>query len=371
MSDDETDAAESTDWEPSKRQWMVRTVFEGIIGLATIATAATAIVINATIAGNADHDRDEQTKAQVAAIDQAGEAANQRNRIDVLTQWLPPFLEGDSQAERMIVTLLPNQAASVFSQLSAELAVTVRSGEEAEDPGAEELVATVDEAAVNASRVEAVTPEFAIVAAEGLDETNAEELSVKLETFGATGVVIVPTEAGFNVLITGFSTEREAETVRALLDDLDGPGEDEESAEIVNLAEQDPVGTLRVVPDVYNCPEDEALAALEAEGFGDVTVWRIPSESVAVGQVRELVLNDGASAQDETEVVNTNGFGDLNVADAPDGRGAGVLEALGRVERSTDETIIQVLLPVDTPLALKIASDSSGEQPANRECGLG
>lgn len=362
----------------------------GIV-LATVTAAFFTYQINSQIAAEdrriaeeADEDRDEAIEAQLRSIRQASETAVERNRIDVLTVWLPRFLEGDDHAERMILTLLPaEQATQLFNQLTNDVATaTIGDDDEPADPddqvqvddGDEELAAAVDRATINASRAEASTDEFAIVVATEADQDRAEALKGDLESSGVSAVEVVQNGAAFDVLVTGFASEEDAEEVRSLLDDLstlDIGSESNDAAEIVNVAVVAPSGGLQRVPDVYNCAEPDAVKALADAGFVDVRVWRISSNSLDEGQVRELVLHDGSAVADETEVVNTFGFGDLNDPDADGGRGAGLLEELGSVEVDTNGEIASVSLPVDTPLALKVSNDPRGDGTPSRACGLG
>jgi beta-lactam-binding protein with PASTA domain len=58
------------------------------------------------------------------------------------------------------------------------------------------------------------------------------------------------------------------------------------------------------VPDVYAQPEDVGRAALEAAGFDNLSFRKVCSSSVASGNIREVVVKNGAPAREETSPVN-------------------------------------------------------------------
>lgn len=61
------------------------------------------------------------------------------------------------------------------------------------------------------------------------------------------------------------------------------------------------------VSNVYNLPKDRGLQYLQQQGFGNVRSIKVCSNSVAVGQIREVLLDDGSSLADETVFVGPTG----------------------------------------------------------------
>jgi hypothetical protein len=69
-----------------------------------------------------------------------------------------------------------------------------------------------------------------------------------------------------------------------------------------------PGGTDRVqVSNVYNLPKDRGLLNIKAQGFVNVRSIPVCSNSVAAGNIREVLLDNGASTTDETVLVGPTG----------------------------------------------------------------
>jgi hypothetical protein len=58
------------------------------------------------------------------------------------------------------------------------------------------------------------------------------------------------------------------------------------------------------VPNVYDQSENAGRAHLEEAGFRNLTFHSDCSSSVAVGQIREVLVDNGAPIEDETSLVN-------------------------------------------------------------------
>jgi hypothetical protein len=61
------------------------------------------------------------------------------------------------------------------------------------------------------------------------------------------------------------------------------------------------------VANVYNLPRDRGLDYIADQGFTNVRVIGVCSNSVAAGRIREVLLDDGASVADETVFVGPQG----------------------------------------------------------------
>ena len=68
-----------------------------------------------------------------------------------------------------------------------------------------------------------------------------------------------------------------------------------------------------VVANVYNLPDDRGLAYLADQGFTNVRVIHVCSNSVSAGRIREVLLDNGASLADETALVGPRGSEDIKV----------------------------------------------------------
>ncbi len=69
-----------------------------------------------------------------------------------------------------------------------------------------------------------------------------------------------------------------------------------------------PTPTTRVeVQNIYNIPEARGLQILRGQGFTAIRLHRVCSNSVAAGNVREVVLDNNAPTSDETALVNQLG----------------------------------------------------------------
>jgi hypothetical protein len=68
------------------------------------------------------------------------------------------------------------------------------------------------------------------------------------------------------------------------------------------------------VQNVYNIPEARGLQIIRAQGFINVRVLRVCSNSVAAGRVREVILDNNAPVSDETALVNQFGSTGIEVA---------------------------------------------------------
>src|SRR6266550_909193 len=76
-----------------------------------------------------------------------------------------------------------------------------------------------------------------------------------------------------------------------------------------------PAATDRVaVQNIYNIPEARGLQIIRAQGFTNVRVLRVCSNSVAAGRVREVILDNNAPVSDETAFVNQFGSTGIEVA---------------------------------------------------------
>jgi hypothetical protein len=62
-----------------------------------------------------------------------------------------------------------------------------------------------------------------------------------------------------------------------------------------------------VVANVYNLPDDRGLAYIARQGFTNVRVIQVCSNSVSAGRIREVLLDNGASTADETTLVGPGG----------------------------------------------------------------
>jgi hypothetical protein len=62
-----------------------------------------------------------------------------------------------------------------------------------------------------------------------------------------------------------------------------------------------------VVANVYNLPDDRGLAYLADQGFTNVRVIHVCSNSVSGGNIREVLLDDHSSLADETVFVGPLG----------------------------------------------------------------
>ena len=80
------------------------------------------------------------------------------------------------------------------------------------------------------------------------------------------------------------------------------------AAALVFLGLNAPIETDRVqVANVYNLPRDRGLDYISDQGFTNVRVIQVCSNSVAAGRIREVLLDDGASVADETVFVGPQG----------------------------------------------------------------
>src|SRR6476619_8191431 len=61
------------------------------------------------------------------------------------------------------------------------------------------------------------------------------------------------------------------------------------------------------VANVYNLPDDRGLRYLADQGFTNVRVIHVCSNSVSGGNIREVLLDDGSSLADETVFVGPLG----------------------------------------------------------------
>lgn len=67
------------------------------------------------------------------------------------------------------------------------------------------------------------------------------------------------------------------------------------------------------VQNIYNLPEARGLQILRDQGFQSIRIHRVCSNSVAIGNVREVVLDNNAPVSDETALVNQLGSTGLKV----------------------------------------------------------
>ena len=67
------------------------------------------------------------------------------------------------------------------------------------------------------------------------------------------------------------------------------------------------------VANVYNLPRDKGLSMIDQQGFDNVRVNEVCSNSVAEGRIREVLLDDGAPVADETVFVGPGGSKDIEV----------------------------------------------------------
>ena len=80
------------------------------------------------------------------------------------------------------------------------------------------------------------------------------------------------------------------------------------AAALVFLGLNAPNETDRVqVANVYNLPRDRGLDYISDQGFTNVRVIQVCSNSVGGGRIREVLLDDGASVTDETVFVGPQG----------------------------------------------------------------
>ena len=76
-----------------------------------------------------------------------------------------------------------------------------------------------------------------------------------------------------------------------------------------------PAGSDRIpVQNVYNVPQARGLAIIASQGFTNVRVLRVCSNSVGVGRIREVLLDNGAALSDETALVSQNGSTGIEIA---------------------------------------------------------
>jgi hypothetical protein len=68
------------------------------------------------------------------------------------------------------------------------------------------------------------------------------------------------------------------------------------------------------VQNVYNLPEDRGLAIIAAQGFTKVRVLRVCSNSVTLGRIREVLLDNNAPVSDETALVTQSGSTGIEIA---------------------------------------------------------
>ncbi len=68
------------------------------------------------------------------------------------------------------------------------------------------------------------------------------------------------------------------------------------------------------VQNVYNLPEARGLQIIEGQGFVNVRVLRVCSNSVSPGRVREVLLDNDANVADETSLVNELGSTGIEVS---------------------------------------------------------
>ncbi len=61
------------------------------------------------------------------------------------------------------------------------------------------------------------------------------------------------------------------------------------------------------VANVYNLPRDRGLQYIAEQGFTNVRMITVCSNSVSGGRIREVLLDDGASTTDETVFVGPQG----------------------------------------------------------------
>ena len=82
----------------------------------------------------------------------------------------------------------------------------------------------------------------------------------------------------------------------------------------------DPASTKAAAPDraavqnVYNIPEARGLQIIKTQGFTNVRVLRVCSNSVTAGRIREVILDNDAPVSDETALVNQFGSTGIEVS---------------------------------------------------------
>ena len=67
------------------------------------------------------------------------------------------------------------------------------------------------------------------------------------------------------------------------------------------------------VANVYNLPRDRGLQYLDDQGFTNLRVINVCSNSVAGGFIREVLLDDGSTVTDETVFVGPLGSKAVNI----------------------------------------------------------
>jgi hypothetical protein len=191
-----------------------------------------------------------------------------------------------------------------------------------ENPKAAERAETIDaelqQASQDAQVVVEQTGDWVIVG--GADDSVPAALDEvqRSKDAGFSEVEIVLRDGKYRTVLLGFASEDDATaslaTVQVLI---------RESAGVRSLGEW-LEGDYAVMPDIYGLTRQEGLDALEEAGFTKVNDFEVDSNSLESGRVREVVLDDGLPAEGENEVVDETG-------------------------------VLVSRLPVDTPLAVKIA----------------
>lgn len=75
-----------------------------------------------------------------------------------------------------------------------------------------------------------------------------------------------------------------------------------------------PVGDRVAVQNVYNLLEARGLDILKKQGFVNLRVLNVCSNSVAPGRIREVLLDNDANVADETSLVNELGSTGIEIS---------------------------------------------------------
>lgn len=285
------------EYKPTRFAYWTKIATEVVIAMAGI--AITILIWNFD---RSDARRSElaESRREVVRVQEASAKYTEERRIEILNTWLPRYLteEGSEQAERMVIALDPVLAEIEFSGLQQKLG----SAGLLDDDLASRLDGSV-EAAIRA-RVSQPVP---LIEAARFDERDrAQDFGDQLERDGYEGVEVRELDDQFVVVITGIANERFADVIRENLGPPKGPEFPAPASPTVGQT-VDPPAADAEVPNIYNLPESEAVQTLQEKGFTKIAIWKVTSDSVGAGLVRQLVVDDGSTIGQETILVDRNG----------------------------------------------------------------